>query len=194
MSRELFGSADITVEEGDVFCCLELFDGPLQLSWHHCATTSDFISELCALRVRLPAPRIRDTRHSVSYLANELIENAVKFRTSGTVGIQAAMAGDNFSLKVKNTIEVESARRLQLLISEITEGEPSDLLIRRIEANAARPDSAESGLGLLTLMSDYGVRFAWAFEPADRGGQVGLETYARLSLQSSDTTDIGGHG
>lgn len=183
MSKQLFGSADIAVEQGDVFCCLELFDGPLELSWHHCTTTSDFVSELCALRTRLPPPQIKEAKHSVSYLANELIENAVKFKTTGNVGIEVAIKGDSFNIKVSNTIDVQSAEQLQSLVSELMEGEPSDLLIRKIELNAARPGSAESGLGLLTLMSDYGVRFAWAFETADHSNnQVNLDTYAKLSI------------
>jgi hypothetical protein len=193
MSKKLLGWVDITDEEGDVFCRLELFDGPLELSWHHCSTASDFISELCALRVHLPPSRIKEARHSVSYLANELIENAVKFRTSGTVGIQVTMVGGNINLKVRNTIDAASAKRLQSLVSELMEGEPGDLLIRKIEANAARSDSRESGLGLLTLISDYGVRFAWAFEPAGHGDQVSLETHARLPIGNSNMTNDGGH-
>lgn len=191
MSKQLFGSADITFEQGEVFCCLELFDGPLELSWHHCTTTSDFVSELCALRTNLPPPQIKETRHSVSYLANELIENAVKFKTAGNVGIQVAANGDSFNMKVSNTIDARSAERLQSLVSELMDGEPSDLLIRRIELNAARPGSAESGLGLLTLMSDYGVRFAWAFAPADHSNQVNLETYATLPVGKQRYESIG---
>ena len=43
---------------------------------------------------------------------------------------------------------------------EITAGDPGDLLIQRIEANAAGTGSG-SGLGILTLMNDYGVRLTW---------------------------------
>lgn len=182
MSKTYFGSTDGTVEEGDVFCCLELFDGPLELSWHHCATTSDFVSELCALRVQLPPAQVREAQHSVSYLANELIENAVKFKTSGNVGIEVAETGEGFNIKVKNTIDVEAAKRFQSLLSELAQGDPGDLLIRKIEHNAASPGSGGSGLGLLTLMSDYGVRFSWAVEPADASGQVDLETCAMLPI------------
>jgi hypothetical protein len=37
-----------------------------------------------------------------------------------------------------------------------------------------------SGLGLLTLMSDYGANLGWVFSPADERDQVRLETYASI--------------
>jgi hypothetical protein len=60
------------------------------------------------------------------------------------------------------------------------ESDPGDLLIRQIEANALA-DSNASGLGLLTLLSDYGARMTWEFD--DYGeGSVMLTTTAAVSV------------
>jgi hypothetical protein len=192
MSAIVIGSRDITIDEGALICSLQLFDGPLQLSWHHCATTSDFISDLCMLRIRLSLQQVRDVRHSVAYLTNELLENAVKFRTSGNVGVHAAVTHRWFTVKTWNRMAADSAQRLRSLLSELTTGDATDLLIRKIESNA-HSGAVESGLGLLTLMSDYGVKLAWAFEAVDRSDEVCLETCAALPIGTGDITNTGSH-
>ncbi|TIV43747.1 MAG: ATP-binding protein, partial [Mesorhizobium sp.] len=58
-------------------------------------------------------------------------------------------------------------------------------LIQRIEANAANPDAGRSGLGLLTLMSDYGARLAWIFSSADENDRICLETYASIPISQT---------
>jgi hypothetical protein len=71
----------------------------------------------------------------------------------------------------------------QALLGEITAGDPGELLLQRIEANAADENASGSGLGILTLMNDYGVRFCWTFTPAPPTDErVLLETIARLPL------------
>jgi hypothetical protein len=192
MSGTVIGARDIGIEEGASICSLQLFDGPLDLSWHHCATTSDFISDLCVLRIRLPFHQIRDVRHSVAYLTNELLENAVKFKASGNVGIRAAITNRWFTIKVWNRMGAASALRLQSLLSKLMAGDAADLLIQKIESNA-HSGAVESGLGLLTLMSDYGVRLAWTFEAVDRSDEVCLETCAALPMGTGDMTNTGSH-
>ncbi|RWL93402.1 MAG: ATP-binding protein [Mesorhizobium sp.] len=161
---------------------LRLFDGPLDLSWRHCATTSDFIADLFALRFQSSRNDYMEVRHSIGYVVNELIENAVKFRAPGEIVIEASMDSECFKLKVSNDVDNENASEFQSLLADITVGDPKDLLIQRIEENAANPDVARSGLGLLTLMSDYGARLAWIFSPADESDRIYLETYASIPI------------
>jgi len=74
------------------------------------------------------------------------------------------------------------ASGLQGLIQEITSRDPSDLLIERMERNAEDPDSTGSGLGLLTLVNDYGVRLGWTIEPQAAGASVQIRTIANVTL------------
>lgn len=178
----LYGPTEITIGMSDSVSRVKLFDGPLDLRWHHCATTSDFIADLFALPFNASRTDYREVRHNIGYLVNELIENAVKFREPGEILIEAAMEVDSFKVKVTNVISTEAASSFQALLAEITVGDPGDLLIQRIEANAADPDASGSGLGLLTLMSDYGARLAWIFNPVDDGKRVHIETFATLPV------------
>jgi hypothetical protein len=95
------------------------------------------------------------------------------------------MDSEHFKLKVLNDVDGDDVSEFQSLLANITVGDPKDLLIQRIEANAANPDMAGSGLGLLTLMSDYGARMAWIFSTADESDRICLETYASIPISQT---------
>jgi len=159
-----------------------LSEGPLELRWSHCSLTADFVADLfagLAARAQIDAD---GARHTIGYLANELLENAVKFRAPGDIVVEAALDGAEFTLVISNYATAEMANGLKGLIEEITSRDPSDLLIERMERNAEDPDSTGSGLGLLTLVNDYGVRLGWTIEPQATGASVHIRTIANVTL------------
>ncbi len=161
---------------------IRLFDGPLDIAWKHCARTSDFLADFYA--VRIPTAAVKEVRHNVSYLVNELLENAVKFREIGDIVIDTQLESDRFRACVANAVSEERALRFQDLLNRSAGRDPSELLIERIEQNAADPTASGSGLGLLTLMGDYGVQLGWDFRESDAPDRrlVQLATYAVLPL------------
>jgi hypothetical protein len=157
----------------------------LPLRWSDCSATANFLSAYygALFRAELGAAHVSDVTHSVAYLANELLENTVKFRAPGDVELEAGLSGGEFLLRITNQIAGETSEGFEKLLGELTEGDPGELLLARIEANAADESSSGSGLGILTLMNDYGVRFTWIFSPgAGEDGRVVLQTLARLRL------------
>lgn len=176
-----FGLAGFQLPPHAEACRLKLTDGPLDISWQHCSLTSDFLGDFFADRA---ADGIdpHDMRHSIGYLVNELLENAVKFRAPGDIEIEAGVHDRSFSLCVQNRVDAGTAERFRALLAEITAGDPGELLIERIERNAADPHSGGSGLGILTLMNDYGADLGWIFLPEAEAGHYRLETYAVLRL------------
>jgi hypothetical protein len=157
----------------------------LSLKWAHCTICADFLSQWYSnvLSAHGFAGKLNDAAHSISYMANELIENAIKFRAGGDVEVHAGLAENLFVLEIGNTISTETSHKFQELLEEITNGDPGELLIQRIEANAAG-ESSGSGLGLLTLMNDYGAKISWRFEKKDTMADalVHLTTVAQLHL------------
>ena len=113
---------------------------------------------------------------------NELLENAIKFRSPGDIELRCSLEDGNFELTVRNLASRDVASRFQSLLSEVTSRDPGELLIERIEANAADETSSASGLGILTLMNDYGARLGWNFDDAPAEGAVLLSTHASLTL------------
>lgn len=177
-----FGTTGLVEMAGRDVVSLRLVDGPLQIAWLHCGLTADFIGGLFAQRYREEGPMREEVRHSIGYLVNELLENTVKFRASGDVLVEASLEARNFELKLSNFVSADDMVRFHEVLTAITGSDPSELLIRRIEENAASENPSGSGLGLLTLMSDYGARLGWAFFRTDADSPVLLETYAILSL------------
>jgi hypothetical protein len=161
---------------------LRFFEGPLALDWMHCGALAKYIgnhySGLAGGHRLDPV----EAGHSINYLVNELMENAVKFRAPGTVELQTSLLFGSFTLRLSNVIEPDTATKFQALLEQITSRDAGDLIIERLEANAAEPDSEGSGIGILTLISDYGVQLGWTFSSQDTGQAIRLETHAVLAL------------
>lgn len=154
---------------------------PLDLSWHHCGLTSDFIGDYFSRACGRGIDAV-DARHSISYMINEILENAVKFRHGGDVTVRGSLQGDSFEIRIVNTIDDATAASFRQHLGELLARDPGDLLLERIEENALDPDGSGSGLGLLTLMSDYGARLGWSFDTGRVSEGVELTTYAALRL------------
>ena len=177
------GDAGVIGAVGSGALRLNFFDGPLDLVWKHCDITADFLGSFYSVRSNELDVAANEIRHSVSYVVNEILENAIKFKSSGGIVIESSMRDGQFRLCISNTITKRAAARFQRVLSDLEGRNPSDLLIERIEANAADPESSASRLGLLTLMADYGVRLGWTFDEPDGDELVRLETHASLPLQ-----------
>ena len=161
---------------------LRLVDGTLGLTWQHASATAEFLGDFYGLRATAEGLDYNEVRHSVVYVVNELLENALKFRAPGDIDIRTALENKRFTLVLTNSVSLETAERFAVLLAEITSRDPGELLIERIEANAADEDSTASGLGLRTLMNDYGVRLGWRFEGDGANGTARLRTDAALDL------------
>ncbi|WP_305984938.1 ATP-binding protein [Roseibium sp. MMSF_3544] len=160
---------------------LKLRAEPLELSWHHCGVTSDFIGEYFSRSCGSGIDPV-DARHSISYMINEILENAIKFRHGGDVELVSTLDEDMFEIKIVNLIDAQTAEKFQGHLTLLLEREPGELLLERIEENALNPDSSGSGLGLLTLMSDYGAKLGWSFTSEHVSEGVELTTFASLRL------------
>lgn len=155
---------------------------PLGASWQHASATCEFLGDVFAMRQAREGRDFTEARHNIIYLVNELLENAIKFRAPGGIDLACSLEDGNFELTVTNAAAPEVAEGFKALLAEVTTRDPGELLIERIEANAADENSSASGLGLLTLMNDYGARLGWNFAEAKGEGSVTLTTHAALTL------------
>jgi hypothetical protein len=183
MAKTVLGTNELTEVSFASGAALTLSDGPLDLGWRHSGLTSDFLAETMALPFTGTRTVYTDVHHSIGYLSNELIENAVKFRQPGDIVIEACLMANAFLMRVHNEIDPVASIRFQHLLTGMLSVDPGELLIRQIEANAAS-DSSGSGLGILTLLADYDIRLAWEFEDAE-DQRVKLTTTASLPIPLS---------
>lgn len=115
--------------------------------------------------------RINAVKNAVSYVGNELLENAMKFNEESQykvkLGIHFIEDLDRVMAVIfaQNSINTQTARKFQAFIRELLSTEDTvELYDRQVEKTAADEDSEASGLGLLSAINDYSAKLGWKFE------------------------------
>jgi hypothetical protein len=153
--------------------------------WSHAGRLADYVASYFATYLNVVSQQVQAEGGAfLAYAVNELIENAVKFGQGGEIEISAGVHTDELILLVASTAPIESADRYRGLVEEIAAGDPLSLFIERVERNAMEGPSAGSGLGLLTMMTDYGARLGWRFQSLE-DASCRIDTLARWPLNAS---------
>lgn len=114
--------------------------------------------------------RLKESKGAVSYVANELLENAMKFNNPTTnfkikFGIHFIEEAEVIAvLFATNSVSAEGLDKFQVFIQELLSSDPGDLYVQQIEKSAEDENSEASGLGFLTMMNDYSAKLGWKFE------------------------------
>jgi hypothetical protein len=162
----------------------------LAAHWRRCSLSSDFCAQYTALSVPAAAAPPRLPRRAVesilSYLLNELFENAAKFSGGPrqTVAYRAWIRQDEMVFQMTNHIRPEDKTPFVSLIQELLNNDPDELYFRKLEENADL-DADGSGLGYLTLIKDYGVRFGFQFRQME-ADSVAVNVQAHVSMEDDD--------
>lgn len=114
--------------------------------------------------------RLKESKNAVTYVANELLENAMKFHDEQSknkvkFGIQFLEEEDDVTAVIfaTNNVKSEGIHKLKAFIEELLSSDPNDLYISQVE-KSAEEDSEASGLGLLTMINDYSAKIGWKLE------------------------------
>ncbi len=169
--NQIFGDfiADIPTSEEYLIIGFSPSSIPLKQRWRNNGLSADFIADyFTTFFPGDPAPdkgisMKAEVKSAVSFIANELLENAMKFSDESSqypVTIQLNLKSNNMVFWVTNSISSQQVEKLQTFIEDLTLNDPNDLFIRRLE----EPSDGESGLGLLTMVNDYQAKLGWKFE------------------------------
>lgn len=143
-----------------------------QQRWRNYGLSADFLGDYFAnffpgeVVPSLSIDKQETVKASVSYIANELLENAMKFshiEAKIPVNISLYLYDTQLVFVISNTSDVQTSQRYQTFIQKILESNIEELYIQQLENIAA--GSQRSGMGLLTMLHDYSVDFGWKFEP-----------------------------
>ena len=119
--------------------------------------------------------RQAEIKSAVSYIANELLENAMKFNDETSeypIDIKLQLESDGVIFSVVNSIPPQAVGEFQAYIQQLLTSEPSELYIQRLEKNAAEESFIDSGLGLLTMLTDYTAKIGWKFKTVQKDPEV----------------------
>lgn len=114
-----------------------------------------------------------EIKDAISFIANELLENAMKFSHGPgqqVVSIEVFLEADAIDLYTTNSIDPARNDGFLRAIDRMLTEDPNDLYMERIELNAEHSNQGGSGLGFLTILNDYGARLAWKFTGGEEGG------------------------
>jgi hypothetical protein len=163
---------------------------PLQQRWRNNGLSADFLSDYWA--TFFPAHDVEsqqrqiEIRGAICYIANELLENVMKFNYDDIdypVKLGLYLYEDEFRFYASNAVAPEKVEAFQATIQELLGEDPAELYIQRLEDNALAPKDGRSRLGLLTMLHDYGAQLAWKFEPSPQhSGVPVVTTMVRLAV------------
>ena len=93
---------------------------------------------------------------------------------------------DAISLYVTNSVDPQALATFQQCIQRLLTEDPHDLYMKQLLHNAEADHAGGSGLGILTMLNDYGATIAWKFEPVapEAEGDDRRDHGARASVSS----------
>jgi len=109
--------------------------------------------------------RIKD---SVNYIANELLENAMKFNeqiSSYPIKFKLHLfedTGVKVVVTATNSICQKTKDTFQAFIQELLASDPEDFYLVQLERSAEAENAP--GIGLITIINDYNAKIGWKFE------------------------------
>ncbi len=161
---------------------------PLQQRWRNNGLSADFMGDyVTAFFPRDDADpatgqRQAEVKGAVSYIANELLENAMKYHDAASgapIEIELVMTSEQVVLTLTNHITEAQAADFRQFIQRLADSDADTLYMDQLESNAMTGSS--SGLGLLTMVNDYGAALAWRFAPQGAQG-VNAQTQGALTV------------
>lgn len=150
---------------------------PLKKRWRNNRLSAFFIADYFTTFLPLDDDnnieqkhRINESKSAVSYVANELLENAMKFNNYDSkyrikFGIHFLQENDlRAVIFTTNSLNKKRVDYLQKFITNLLNSDPEMLYIEQVEKNAEDENSECSGLGILTMINDYEAKLGWKFE------------------------------
>lgn len=153
---------------------------------------ADYFSTFLSINKNDPQEeeRIKLSKNTISYVGNELLENAMKFNEGikpykVKFGIHFLEDIDKITAVIftKNSITPQRVEKFQAFIKELLSADPNELYIQQIEKTAEDEYSEASGLGLLTIINDYSAKLGWKFESnPDHPQVIAVTTLAQVVI------------
>ena len=119
--------------------------------------------------------KIREAKEVVRYLANELLENAMKFNhPESKLKVKFAIyllryrpeedSEITIVIHVTNSLSPEAEAKFQAFLVKLLASDPEELYMAQVEKSLEQENSQASGLGFLTMINDYSAKLGWKFE------------------------------
>jgi hypothetical protein len=162
---------------------------PIQLRWKTNGLSADFLGDY--VKNFFPGDtsaalsKQTEVRHAVSFVANELLENAMKYsdKSAGQpVNLEVHLFSDHLVFLSKNSVHQDAIAKFQSYLQQITTGDVGEMYINQVEQGVDNGESESSGLGYLTMIMDYDAALGWKFEQVSNQPATIVTTMVQLPL------------
>ncbi len=173
--EQIFGDFDkhLNLSEEYLIIGFSPSSASLKQCWRNNGLSADFLADYITtfFPVEDNAPNLlsrqAEIKGAVAYIANELLENAMKFNDNSTqfpISINLQLYHEKIVIIITNTISPTDVKKFQQFIQKLQLEDPQELYMHQLEHNATADESHQSGLGLLTMINDYMAKIGWKFE------------------------------
>jgi hypothetical protein len=164
---------------------------PLKQRWRNNGLSADFVADY--LTTFFPADESKpgsierqvQLKTAVNYIANELIDNAMKFNDETSdypVKFGLHLVENKLVLTSKNCVSSQTLADFYNFIKELKDSNLEDLYIQQLEKGALE-ESYQSRLGILTMMKDYLATLGWKIETVQKEPEIiTLTTMVQLTV------------
>lgn len=163
---------------------------PLKQRWRNNGLSADFLADYLTTffpnsdEIASHSHKKSEIQCAVSYIANELLENAMKFsmETQGyPISIQLHLNSERIIFVTTNSICWDKVDGFQAFLKRLSTEDPIELYIEQLEKNAREGNSNTSGVGFLSMINDYGAKIGWKFQDMN-GEQKALAVTTMVQL------------
>lgn len=154
---------------------------PLKRRWRNNGLSADFIADY--LTTFFPASesdpngakRHAEIKSVISYVANELLENAMKYcdiNAPYPITLHLQLEKELVRIFIDNSITPTGAENFKNYVRKFLNSDPMELYIEQLEKNAEDNNTDASGLGFLTMVNDYQAKLGWKFKNIQMEPQI----------------------
>ncbi|MEL4894532.1 DUF6272 family protein [Crocosphaera sp. Alani8] len=193
-NSEIYGDFEEHLPDSDQFLVISFSPSsiPLKQRWRNNGLSADFVADY--LTTFFPAneedpssvERQKQLKGAVSYIANELLENAMKFHdenVNSTIKFGIHLLNETIVLFSSNCISPKQWPKFHTIINDLINNDPEDLYITQMEKLAEDENSTASGLGLITICCDYGAKLGWKIDiNPEKSTTMTINTMAKLGV------------
>lgn len=153
---------------------------PLKKRWENNGLSADFIADYFKIFYVSKQEEdvgeaneflLENLRNSVKYIANELLENAMKFQAPiiypTAARIFLSLYSDKLVFYITHSITREQFQTFESFVQRILTNDPQSLYIEAMRQSAKEENTHRSGMGLLSMICDYNAKLGWKFETID---------------------------
>ncbi|HEY9665297.1 MAG TPA: ATP-binding protein [Coleofasciculaceae cyanobacterium] len=113
-------------------------------------------------------------KSAVTYIANELLENSIKFNHEAvkySIKFGICFLEQDLIFVASNCASEKTLESFKNFVHELTISDINELYFRQLE-KGAEEKSEESRLGFLSMMNDYSAKLGWKIETVNKNPEI----------------------